>query len=298
MYYLAKNNLNMDAELLEDETLLGFNDISGEGIYINFNDGTDLIHQEDLIILIDELKNAGAQAISVNEQRIIDSSYIYCDGTVILIDGTKIGTPFSIKAIGNSEVLYNALNRNKGYISILKNDGISIELVESDNIKIGKTNKSIINSYTNLNKLDRLVAYQKIVGKSDVYGSGITITIDTSKTSDITAINLLQLLNDLKAAGASAISINDNRILNMTDIMDINKQYILVDSNCVSSPYEIKALGNIDDLTSGMELKNSTISKLKSAGISVEIDSSKLFRIDKYTVKRGQSKLLYNYINN
>ena len=53
---------------------------------------------------------------------------MYCDGSVILIDGEKIGNPFTIKAIGNSEVIYGALNRNKGYISTLKKDGIEINM--------------------------------------------------------------------------------------------------------------------------------------------------------------------------
>ena len=79
-----KNNL--DEEILNNEILMGITDVTGEGIIIKILDGKDLIHQEDLIILLDELKNAGSQAISVNDIRITNQSYLYCDGSVILID--------------------------------------------------------------------------------------------------------------------------------------------------------------------------------------------------------------------
>ena len=55
----------MNEEISNNEILMGITDVTGEGIIINILDGSDLIHQEDLIILLDELKNAGSQAISI-----------------------------------------------------------------------------------------------------------------------------------------------------------------------------------------------------------------------------------------
>ena len=134
IYKTLTKQIDIDKEIKENEILMGITDVKGEGIEIHILDGKDIIHQEDLIILIDELKNAGSQAISINEQRITNSTYLYCDGSVILIDGEKIGNPFTIKAIGNSEVIYGALNRNKGYISTLKKDGIEINIEKKQNI--------------------------------------------------------------------------------------------------------------------------------------------------------------------
>lgn len=256
-----------------------------------------MIHQEDIIILLNELKNAGAEAISVNGQRIIASTYIYCDGSVILIDGVKIGNPFTIKAIGDSETIYGALTRNKGYINILTDDGIKIDVEKSNNILINKTNKNILENYQNTNNTAKKVLISnKIIGKSDVMGSGLEIVIDTSETKDITAINLLQIINDLRVSKAEAISINDQRIVNMTDIMDINKEYILVDSICVSSPYIIKVIGNKNELMQTINLENSAISKLESTGRNVSILSKNNINIHKYTVTKGQSKFLLDYI--
>ena len=269
----------------------------GEGIIININDGNDLIHQEDIVILLDELKNAGAEAISVNGQRIVSNTYVYCDGSVILIDGVKIGNPFVIKAIGDSQTIYGAITRNKGYVATLIKDGIQVDVQKSEDLEISKTNKTIMQNVVNeRNSVKKLKKIDKLIGNLSVSGSGVEITIDTSKTSDITAITLLQLINDLNSVGAEAISINDNRIVNMTDLMDINKEYILVDSNCVSSPYVIKATGNISKLRETMNLENSTISKLRRSGKNIEEKYKTYLKIDEYTVSRGQNKLLQKYI--
>ena len=295
--YINFNTPNIEEQISSKEVLLGTTDVHGEGIIININDGNDLIHQEDIVILLDELKNAGAEAISVNEQRIVSNTYVYCDGSVILIDGVKIGNPFVIKAIGDSQTIYGAITRNKGYVATLTKDGIQVDVQKSEDIEISKTNKTIMQNVVNeKNSVKKLKKIDKLIGNLSVSGSGVEITIDTSKTSDITAITLLQLINDLNSAGAEAISINDNRIVNMTDLMDINKEYILVDSNCVSSPYVIKAIGNISKLRTTMNLENSTISKLKRSGKNIEEKYKTYLKIDEYTVSRGQNKLLQKYI--
>ena len=295
--YINFNTPNIEEQISSKEVLLGTTDVHGEGIIININDGNDLIHQEDIVILLDELKNTGAEAISVNEQRIVSNTYVYCDGSVILIDGVKIGNPFVIKAIGDSQTIYGAITRNKGYVATLTKDGIQVDVQKSENVEISKTNKTIMQDVVNeRNSVKKLKKIDKLIGNLSVSGSGVEITIDTSKTSDITAITLLQLINDLNSAGAEAISINDNRIVNMTDLMDINKEYILVDSNCVSSPYVIKAIGNISKLRTTMNLENSTISKLRKNGKNIEEKYKTYLKIDEYTVSRGQNKLLQKYI--
>lgn len=295
--YINFNTPNIEEQIASKEVLLGTTDVHGEGIVININDGNDLIHQEDIVILLDELKNAGAEAISVNEQRIISNTYVYCDGSVILIDGVKIGNPFVIKAIGDCETIYGAITRNKGYVATLAKDGIQVDVQKSENVEISKTNKTIMQNVVNeRNSVKKLKMIDKLIGNLSVSGSGVEITIDTYKTSDITAITLLQLINDLNSAGAEAISINDNRIVNMTDLMDINKEYILVDSNCIGSPYVIKAIGNINKLRNTMNLENSTISKLRRSGKDIQEKYKAYLKIDEYTVSRGKNKLLQKYV--
>ena len=100
----------------------------------------------DVLSVINELKNAGAEAISINDQRLVSTSAIVCDGNVIQINGQKIGAPFEIKAIGLSEQLA-ALSRPGGYLSILQDYGIGTEVVKSKNITIPKYAGSINYKY-------------------------------------------------------------------------------------------------------------------------------------------------------
>lgn len=291
-----KNNL--DEEILNNEILMGITDVTGEGIIIKILDGKDLIHQEDLIILLDELKNAGSQAISVNDIRITNQSYLYCDGSVILIDGEKIGNPFTVKAIGNIDTIYGALTRNKGYLSVLKKDGLEIEIEKSESIEILKTNNSkLLNYANNKTKIGKLKTSNQIIGKSKMQGQGLKIVVyeDNSK---LTAVSFLQIINDLRVGGVKAISINENRITNLTDIMDISDTYVLINSVPISAPYIIKAIGNKKDLEDNLNYNNSYLNKIRNKSNTVEIYESNILSIDKYEHKRDKNKMNFEYVNN
>jgi len=64
-----------------------------------------LVHDEDLREIINDLKNSGAEAISINDQRIVSTTAIICSGSVVTINGVKLNSPFEIKAIGNKSSL-------------------------------------------------------------------------------------------------------------------------------------------------------------------------------------------------
>lgn len=79
---------NMSKQLEEANTLLGYNEVSGQGIVITLKDAnsstvsgnaTDyIVHDGDLLEVVNALKNAGAEAISINGQRITNSTAITC----------------------------------------------------------------------------------------------------------------------------------------------------------------------------------------------------------------------------
>jgi len=295
-YKTISRQIDLEEEIAENETLLSITDVKGEGIIINILDGNDLIHQEDLIILIDELKNSGSQAISINEQRITNSSYLYCDGAVILIDGEKIGNPFTIKAIGDKETLYGALTRNKGYISVLEKDGLEITIDKSDNVEITKTNnQELLNYAENKTKIGKLKVSNQLVGKAAVKGRGIEIIIHETKAK-LTALSFLQFVNDLWSGGATAISINGQRITNMTDIMDISNTYVLVNSIPISAPYVIHAIGDVDKMEEALYYNNSHYNKIKDKGNEIELYKIFNLTIDKYVQKKDKDKMTIDYL--
>lgn len=142
---------DLEASIKEGKKVLGLTEVSGPGLVITLNDNQKilpntylgdpnelLIHYNDVIRVVNELKNAGAQAISVNDQRIVTNTSIECDGTVIEVNGVKIGTPIEIKAIGLQERLIN-VDRYNGYLMILReNYGLVAKAEKQDNITIPK----------------------------------------------------------------------------------------------------------------------------------------------------------------
>lgn len=164
----ATNNSNdsskIQTELKTLNSLIGTIDVKGNGIVITVADNSNmtsqtvgvldnisnyLIHDRDLLMLVNELKNAGAEAISINGERIINTTSITCDGNVILINGNKISSPFEIKAIGSQEALLGAIQRPGGYLEEqLESYGLVTSIEKQENITIYKYS-GIIN-YTKL----------------------------------------------------------------------------------------------------------------------------------------------------
>ena len=100
-----------------------------------------IVRENIRIEIINELKNAGAEAISVNGQRITARTAVSCIGNVVKINDQKVGAPFVIKAIGPTTMLYGAMTRAGGYAEILEIDygvKVKIERVEKEIIEIPK----------------------------------------------------------------------------------------------------------------------------------------------------------------
>lgn len=94
-----------------------------------------------------------------------------------------------------------------------------------------------------------------LLGLTDVEGPGIEVTLSNNSNVNIDSYDLLELVNELRLAGAEAISINGERIVSMTEIVDINYSFIVVNGNRISSPYTVKAIGDQTYLESGLTAK-------------------------------------------
>jgi uncharacterized protein YlxW (UPF0749 family) len=138
----AKNEIEIGNKII------GLSEVNGAGVVIKISDSDVdsslvldpsnlLVHDKDILNVVNELKNAGAEAISINEQRIVSTTSIICGGNVININGERIGSPFVIKAIGLPETLAN-LERPGGYLSSLEERKINVELKKSNDVIIPK----------------------------------------------------------------------------------------------------------------------------------------------------------------
>ena len=124
-----------------------------------------------------------------------------------------------------------------------------------------------------------------LLGKTDVEGEGIELTLREKEDDEIARINaddLLLIVNALKQAGAEAISINDERIVNMSDIVDINGTFIKVNGKRILAPYIIKAIGNQSYLESALIGNGGHVDDMRKLGQDVSITKSNKITILKY----------------
>ncbi|MEG1009905.1 MAG: DUF881 domain-containing protein [Clostridia bacterium] len=144
---------SMKEKIKELSIISGLEDVKGEGLTITLSDGSNpinpelrqdtLVHDTDVSTVVNELKAAGAEAISVNGQRIISSSSIRCVGPVIQVNYQKVAAPFVIKAIGKAEYLESAINIKNGVSDLLKEIGISVVIKREKEVKIAKYDQSL-----------------------------------------------------------------------------------------------------------------------------------------------------------
>ena len=141
-------------ELEQTNMYLGKTDVTGEGITIKLKDFTDeegniqSITAEDLLVIVDYLKSAGAEAISINEQRIVNTSEIvYVGNSIVYINQQRILSPYTIKAIGNQTYLEGAISGNGGEGDKLEKLGHTVSITKSNKVQIKKYNKELTTKY-------------------------------------------------------------------------------------------------------------------------------------------------------
>lgn len=133
----------------------GFMDLEGPGIIVWLRDSDRelyewedpnnvIVHDLDVLIVVNDLKTAGAEAISINGQRIMGTSEIQCAGATITVNNYTYGQPFIIKAIGDPNMLSAAIKSPESYASLLKDFyGLGLEVEVYENIEIPKFNRDI-----------------------------------------------------------------------------------------------------------------------------------------------------------
>lgn len=125
-------------------------DVRGDGVIVQIDDATRdvyewedinaiLVHDLDLLMVINDLARSGAEAISVNGQRITNTTAISCSGYTVHINGQFFARPFEIRAIGDSKRMAAALIGIDGYGTLLKESGILFKVSMKDDMVISRT---------------------------------------------------------------------------------------------------------------------------------------------------------------
>jgi uncharacterized protein YlxW (UPF0749 family) len=133
-------------ERKEAQLFSGMTDVKGSGVIITLNDAPArtevdpselIIHDMDILEIMNELRAAGAQALSINDERILSTSKQFCAGPTILINQNRYPVPYIIKAIGDPEALYTALEESEAVI-IMRIYNIQVDIRKEQEIVIPK----------------------------------------------------------------------------------------------------------------------------------------------------------------
>ncbi len=95
----------------------GLVEVSGPGVEVAVSGPVSALDLQDLI---NELRNAGAEALALNGQRLVAWSAISTDGFFIVADGQAVQSPYRFQAIGDDAALQAALERPGGVVSLLR----------------------------------------------------------------------------------------------------------------------------------------------------------------------------------
>lgn len=129
-------------EYRRNSKLLGYESVQGEGVILTLRDGEAkdsevpgsmeswlrIIHNEDMLKLLNELNLHGAETIEINGQRVTETSEIFCSGAFISINGEKLPAPFVLKVVGDRELLDPYIANEYNQIANLQHRGIEISV--------------------------------------------------------------------------------------------------------------------------------------------------------------------------
>lgn len=137
-------------DLRQTRIQAGLTAVSGPGLRVILTDskkshpfGTapsaimpDIIHDTDIYQLVNELKASGAEAISINGQRLVAMSSVRCVGPTVYVNNTNQASPFVIQAIGDPNALEGGLNIPGGIVEQLRGFNAGIRIEKADKLTL------------------------------------------------------------------------------------------------------------------------------------------------------------------
>lgn len=164
----------LNDSLQEAKVLAGLSALSGPGVEVLLTDKSTekrnegdpallnmfAIHDFDILRVVNELRAAGAEAISVNGQRLGVNGWIRCSGPVICVNDIRMAPPFRILAIGDPQTLTGALKIPGGVLS-------DIENADPNMVKIISHNQLTIPGFAGSTKFKYAKPVTEAVAKSE-----------------------------------------------------------------------------------------------------------------------------------
>ena len=143
----VSRNGSRNRELERRQILAGEVPVEGPGVQVHLADNPEplppeedhnplLVHDNDILTVVNELKAAGAEALAVNGQRLVATSEIRCSGPIIKVNGIGIAAPYEIGAIGDPNTLVSALDLPMGIVAQLRLVDIEVQVIPQATLQI------------------------------------------------------------------------------------------------------------------------------------------------------------------
>ncbi len=140
------------------EMMAGLRAVKGPGLTVTLSDSTAasangvsennyVIHHEDLLAVVNELWDAGAEAISINGERLIATSEIRCAGSVVSVNNNRYSIPYVISAIGDPATMKSALEMRGGVVDKLTIWDIDVQIEEKSELTVNAYSGTISQKY-------------------------------------------------------------------------------------------------------------------------------------------------------
>ncbi|MEU1311103.1 DUF881 domain-containing protein [Streptomyces cinnamoneus] len=106
----------------------------GPGIELTVSDAKGAVEADKLLDTIQELRAAGAEAIQINDVRVVADTYFSGSAGKVEIDGKKVSQPYKFKVIGRPQDLEPALNIPGGVVQTLEKEQAGVSVSRSEKI--------------------------------------------------------------------------------------------------------------------------------------------------------------------
>jgi uncharacterized protein YlxW (UPF0749 family) len=193
---------------------------------------------------------------------------------------------------------YKSINYNQSVLSLqnkrvdeLKDDYITLQKQKNDLQEKLKILEEQNKTYEKVKAGDSEAARQiqeslqrarVFAGLTDVKGKGVIVTLENNGYLSVEDRDILDVINELRAAGAQAISVNGERIVAMSEVREAGQYYIMVNGKQMQSPYTIKAISDPDDLERCLRLIGGVLEGLEEDQLKVDVKKSDNIEIQRF----------------
>ncbi|MGW1895698.1 DUF881 domain-containing protein [Streptomyces sp. NPDC002004] len=200
----------------------------------------------------------------------------------LLLAGLGFGLAVQVASNSQSSALRGA--RQEDLVRILDELDDRTQRLEDEKQGLDNQRKELENSSNQAAEARKQTAEKErqlgiLAGTVAAQGPGITLTVHDRKGS-VQADMLLDTIQELRAAGAEAIQVNDVRVVANTYLTDAAGGGVSVDGHKIGQPYRFKVIGKPQDLEPALNIPGGVVQTLEKEQATVAVDRSEKIIVD------------------